>query len=127
MSQGRRPDVTEVAQFETLPAALLLLDGHEIAQGLARVSLVGQGVDYRVTHVGGELFDDLLAERPDEQSITVAIDDARRVADRLAAAGLHLVGAHVEGLAPELADTRLETQPGSRRELLEDQCHCFAA
>ena len=73
------------------------------------MGLVGQGVDDRVAHVLGELLDDFLAEGTDEEALAVAIDDARRVADGLAAAELHLVGAHKEGLTAELGDASLET------------------
>jgi len=84
------------------------------------MGLVREGVDHRVAHVARELLGDLLAEGADEETVTVAVDDARRVANGLAARGLHLVGAHVEGLGPELRRAGLEADARARRKLLED-------
>ncbi len=60
-------------------------------------------------------------ERADHDRVEVALEDGRRVLDRLTAPELKVAGREVEALASELCDADLERDARSRRRLLEDE------
>ena len=90
-----------------------------VGQRLARVLVVGQRVDHvQPRRRGGELLEQPLRERPDDDRVDPALEVARDVGDRLAAAerGVRLQRDHV---AAELADGDLERRARAQRRLLE--------
>ena len=68
----------------------------------------------------GELLDVLLREGADHDRVEVAVEDVRRVLDRLAAPQLEVARGQVEAGASELVDPDLERDARPRRGLLED-------
>ena len=98
-----------------------LLQREQVGHGLARVLFVGQRVDHVQTRRGGgELLEDLLRERADDNRIHPALEVARDVGRRLASAERH-VGGNQDRIAPQLTDRDLEGHAGAQRRLVEEQ------
>jgi hypothetical protein len=68
-----------------------------------------------------DLLELLVVERADDERVEVAREGRRRVADRLPARELQLVGSEADGVAAELRDRDLERDARPRRRLAEEQ------
>ena len=80
---------------------------------------VGQRVDdVQLRRGRGELLEQPLRERPDDDRVDPALEVARDVGDRLAPSERR-VGLQRDDVAAELADGDLEGRPGAQRRLLE--------
>ena len=98
-----------------------LLQREQVGHGLARVLLVGERVDdVQARRGGGELLEDLLRERADDDRIHPALEIARDVGRRLAPAERH-VGGNQDRIAAQLAHRDLEGHPRAQRRLVEEQ------
>ena len=83
----------------------------------------GEHVEHRHGGVGGELLDHRVGTGADADRGDVAREHQGRVADRLAAADLQLVGPQDHRMTAELEHADLERHPGPGRRRLEDQRH----
>lgn len=79
---GHVVPVTDVTDPEPLVGACLFLDGEEIPQDLAGVEKVGEAVDDGNGGFPGELFDEVLAEGPDDNAVEIPGHDPGGVGDR---------------------------------------------
>ena len=112
--------VADVGDGSPAQRAPPLPQRHAVGQRLARVFLVGEGVD-DVEPGGsrGELLQQPLRERPDDHRVDPALQIARDIGHRLAAAQRG-VGMEREDVAAELADRDLEGRTRPQRRLLEE-------
>ena len=85
--------------------------------------LGGEHVDHRDRAVLGELLEHLVRPGAHADGGDVAREHERRVAHRLAARELQLVGAQHDGVAAELVHADVEREPRARGGLLEDERH----
>ena len=86
----------------------MLLEGHDIRQHLARMRAPREAIDDRHRGMARQLHHAVGIERPDHDDVDIARQHARRIADRLAAAELHLLGREHDDVAAELAHADLE-------------------
>jgi hypothetical protein len=112
--------VAEVGEGEPGQPALLLPDGLQVGERLARVRVVGERVDDGDRRRLGEPLDPVLAEGADDDRRDVAGQDLRGVLDRLAATELGAARVDDDRVTAELGDAGFERQPGPGRGLLED-------
>ncbi len=112
--------VAEVAHDDSGEGTLAFPDGLEVAQDLAGVEPVGQGVDDRYAGDGGHRFDPVLAEGAPDDRRDLAVQDAGRVLDRFAAAELAAARVDDQGVAAELGDADGERHPGAGGGLIEE-------
>ena len=92
-----------------------------VGQRLTRVFFVGERVDDpQPRRGGGERFEARLRVGADHRAVHPALEVARHVLDRLAAAERDVLG-RLDDVAAELADRDLERRAGPERRLLEQQ------
>ncbi len=101
--------------------AELLLQGHDVRQGLAGMVVVGQGVDDRDRGIARQLLDLGLLEGPNRESREIARQDSGRIGDGLAAAELQLIGTEGDGQHAQAPGRGLEADSCPRRRLVEDE------
>ena len=92
-------------------AAQGLFQRHHVGEGLARMVLVGQGVDDRDAGVGRELLHPGVGKGPDRERRQVAREDPRGVRHGLPVAKLELVGSQDDREHPERPRGVLEADP----------------
>ena len=80
--------VADVGQSESGQFHLVLANGLQISEHLARVELVGQRVDHRYPADRGHGLDALLRERPPDDRGDLPVEHTRRVFNRFASAKL---------------------------------------
>ena len=85
------------------------------------MGVVGQAIDDRDVRVFGDLLEDGLGERADDDRVEVAREDVRDVARRLPRAESDLGPGEVDGVSSELLDRKLERHPRPQGWLLEEQ------
>ena len=100
--------------------AALFLERHDIGHDLARMRAPRQPVDHRHRGMAGKFRHVVGVERADHDGVDIARQDARGVAERLAAAELHFLGGEEKNIAAELPHGDLERHPRARRGLLEN-------
>ena len=113
--------VADVRQHVASRPAQALPHGEEVRDRLARVFEVRQRVDHRHRRGRRQLFQPLLLERPEDDRVDVAAEDAASVLDRLSSAELQVRGGDDERVRAELGHPDLERDPGPRRGFLEHQ------
>ncbi len=99
---------------------LVLADGLQVGEHLARVELIGQRVDHRYPADRGHGLDALLLERPPDDGGDLPVEHASCVFDRFAPAELGGLGVDDQWVATEFGDADAERDPGARRRLVED-------
>jgi len=77
-------------------------DGEQIGHNLARVVVVGQGVDDRNIGVFGKFFNRLLRKSPDHDAVTVACHHSGAILDWFATAHLGGFGMQKQSVTSEL-------------------------
>jgi hypothetical protein len=113
--------VADVGEPQSLQAAELLAQGHEVGERLTGVMAGREHVEHGHVRRGRELLEHRVGAGAHADRRDVARQHAGRVADGLAAGEVQLVAAQHDRLAAELEDPGLERQPRARRVLLEDQ------
>ena len=78
--------VAQIGQFQAREAALVLFNGLQVRQDLARMGKVGQRIDHRDRGGLGHLFNVLVLEQPGHDDIAVATGGADGVLDGFLAA-----------------------------------------
>ena len=113
--------VADIRHAQPRQRVVRLAQRQQVGERLAGVVQVGEHVDHRDLAVLGEAFEHLVRSGAHADRGDVAREHERRVAQRLAARELQLVGAQHDGVAAELVDADLEGDARARRGLLEDQ------
>ena len=113
--------VSDVGQLYAVQGALLLPDGEQIGERLARMAHIRQSVDDWNRRLSRPLFDRGVVIGSDHEPVQIAREHAGRVRDTFAATELNVGGRQEQRLPAELSDAGLEGDPGPRGRLLEQQ------
>jgi hypothetical protein len=119
--------VAQVGQLQSLEPALLLLDRQQVAQDLAGMGEIRQGVDDGHAGFAGHLLDVGVFEKPGHDHVHVPADRLDGVVQAFLA-GPEGRGAGVveDGVPAELGHARLEGNPRAKARLFEDHQERFA-
>ena len=98
-----------------------LADGLEVGQDLAGMLRIGQRVDGRDPAQPRKILHVFLGKRPNHRPVQHAPHHPRRVGDRLPAPELDVVGGKKHHVPAQLPDPDLETDPGPRGRLAENE------
>ena len=118
--------ITDEGDLESLKGTAQFLDSQEVGKDLARMLLVGEGIDRRDPRETGEGLDVGLLEGADHRAVDHSTKYAGGVLDRLPAPKLDLAGGEEERLAAELADADLEADTGPGGGFGEEEAPAFA-
>ena len=105
--------VADEGDGESVEGASFFDDGEEVAENLAGMFLIGEGVDGAEAAEFGEFLDVALGVGADDGAVGHAAHDAGGVADGFAAAELDVVGGEKNGLSAQFADTDFEAEAGA--------------
>ncbi len=119
--------VPDVGERQTFEPALVLPDGQQVGQALARVLEVRQRVHDGHGGGAGQGFEPLLAERAEDDRVDVAGQDPAGVLDGFPPAELELRGRQGKRVRPQTGDADLERDAGPGGGFLEDHRHGQAA
>ena len=111
--------VADIGEPDAFQVAEVPAEGQQIGQGLARVMVVGQGIDDGNARGVGELFERRLRERAYDDRGRVARQHARGVGKRLATTELQVVRAQHDREHAEPVRGDLERYARARRLLVE--------
>jgi hypothetical protein len=99
----------------------LLLKGENVRQHLARMLVIGQGVDGGNAGVLREFLDITLGKRADDRAVNHAPEHAGRVLDRFTASELYVIRIEKQHFSAEFAEPNFEGNAGASGRFAEHQ------
>ena len=112
--------------MELFHLPLVFDHGHDVAQHLAGMVQVGEGVDHRHRGISGQLVDNGLAIGADDHAVHITGHDPGHVLEGLVAGQLGVPAGEIDHLAAQAVHGRFKGDPGPGGGLFKDEGHGFS-
>ena len=112
--------VADIGHGQTCEASLVFEDGLQVGKDLARVVVVGEGVDDGDARVPGHLLQTVLAERAPDDRARLRSEHTSDISDRFALADLGKGGVHNQRMTAQARNGAHERHLGAQGRLVEE-------